>query len=142
MGRSAVADALVQTAVVHCTTPWERAYGRLVAMGAALFVLVPQTAGADEAALSRVVQGVVAGIGFLGAGTILKGDGKSSSHVKGLTTSAGLWMTAAIGVCAGMGREATALLSTLFALIILGVMPWVVNRFEDKDEPDEPEHPR
>ncbi|WP_166361621.1 MgtC/SapB family protein [Pseudomonas akapageensis] len=106
----------------------------LVALGAALFVLVPQMAGAGEAALSRVVQGIVAGIGFLGAGTILKGKDMDEEHVKGLTTAAGLWMTAAIGVCAGMGREATALLSTLLALIILGVMPWVVGRFEHPDK--------
>lgn len=106
----------------------------LVALGAALFVLVPQMAGAGEAALSRVVQGIVAGIGFLGAGTILKGKDLDEGHVKGLTTAAGLWMTAAIGVCAGMGREATALFSTVLALIILGVMPWVVDQFEQPDK--------
>ncbi|MBM3105975.1 MAG: MgtC/SapB family protein [Pseudomonas sp.] len=108
----------------------------LVAMGAALFVLVPRMAGVDDAGLSRVVQGIVAGIGFLGAGTILKGrDQEDASHVKGLTTAAGLWMTAAIGVAAGMGREATAVISTLLALLVLGVMPWVVDKLEtDKDE--------
>lgn len=106
----------------------------LVSMGAALFVLAPRMAGADDAALSRVIQGIVAGIGFLGAGTILKGNGDSTSHVKGLTTSAGLWMTAAIGIAAGMGREATAVLSTLLALGILSLMPHVVNRI------DPPEH--
>ncbi|MCP3752873.1 MgtC/SapB family protein [Pseudomonas sp. SBB6] len=105
----------------------------LVALGAALFVLVPRMAGADDAALSRVVQGIVAGIGFLGAGTILKGHDQDVSNVKGLTTAAGLWMTAAIGVAAGMGREATAVISTVLALLVLGVMPLVVNRFE-KDE--------
>lgn len=60
----------------------------LVALGAALFVLVPRMAGADDAALSRVVQGIVAGIGFLGAGTILKGHDQDAGHVKGLTTAA------------------------------------------------------
>lgn len=109
----------------------------LVAIGAALFVLVPRMAGADDAALSRVVQGIVAGIGFLGAGTILKGKDGDAGHVKGLTTAAGLWMTAAIGVAAGMGREATALISTVLALLVLGVMPWVVDRLEtEKPEPD------
>lgn len=110
----------------------------LVAIGAALFVLVPRMAGADDAALSRVVQGIVAGIGFLGAGTILKGKDGDAGHVKGLTTAAGLWMTAAIGVAAGMGREATALISTVLALLVLGVMPWVVDRLEaNKPEDDE-----
>ncbi|KIU52956.1 MULTISPECIES: MgtC/SapB family protein [Pseudomonas] len=109
----------------------------LVAIGAALFVLVPRMAGADDAALSRVVQGIVAGIGFLGAGTILKGKEDDAGHVKGLTTAAGLWMTAAIGVAAGMGREATALVSTVLALLVLGVMPWVVDRLEKRKPEDD-----
>lgn len=106
----------------------------LVSLGAALFVLVPQMAGADPAAISRVVQGIVAGIGFLGAGTILKGDKLDTHQVKGLTTAAGLWMTAAIGVAAGMGREATALLSTLLALGVLALMPWIIKRLEREEQ--------
>jgi putative Mg2+ transporter-C (MgtC) family protein len=102
----------------------------LVSMGAALFVLAPRMAGADDAALSRVIQGIVAGIGFLGAGTILKDKAHSADQVKGLTTSAGLWMTAAIGIAAGMGREATAVLSTVLALGILSLMPVVVNKLD------------
>ncbi|MBI6897378.1 MgtC/SapB family protein [Pseudomonas putida] len=102
----------------------------LVSMGAALFVLAPSMAGADEQALSRVIQGIVAGIGFLGAGTILKGNGQDASHVKGLTTAAGLWMTAAIGTAAGMGREATALVSTVLALLVLASMPLLVDKVE------------
>ncbi|MOA33785.1 putative Mg(2+) transport ATPase [compost metagenome] len=98
-------------------------------------------AGVDDAGLSRVIQGIVAGIGFLGAGTILKGHHQQLDHVKGLTTAAGLWMTAAIGVAAGMGREATAVISTLLALLVLGVMPWVVNTFE-KDDDDQNEEGR
>jgi len=105
----------------------------LVALGAALFVLVPQMSGSQADAMSRVVQGVIAGIGFLGAGTILKNQEGDEGHVKGLTTAAGLWMTAAIGVSAGLGREATALLSTLLALLILGVMPRIV-KLIDKDK--------
>ncbi|MFJ3075884.1 MgtC/SapB family protein [Pseudomonas sp. NPDC087029] len=106
----------------------------LVSMGAALFVLAPSMAGADEQALSRVIQGIVAGIGFLGAGTILKGNVQDTSHVKGLTTAAGLWMTAAIGTAAGMGREATALISTLLALLVLATMPLLVDKLEAQEE--------
>jgi putative Mg2+ transporter-C (MgtC) family protein len=115
----------------------------LVAMGAALFVLAPRLAGADDAAMSRVIQGIVAGIGFLGAGTILKGREQSVAQVKGLTTAAGLWMTAAIGIAAGMGREATAVLSTLLAWGILSLMPAIVARLDppennpDKDDGSE-----
>ncbi|MDH0303378.1 MULTISPECIES: MgtC/SapB family protein [unclassified Pseudomonas] len=105
----------------------------LVSMGAALFVLAPSMAGADEQALSRVIQGIVAGIGFLGAGTILKGHGQDTHHVKGLTTAAGLWMTAAIGTAAGMGREATALISTVLALLVLASMPLVVEKVEGEN---------
>jgi putative Mg2+ transporter-C (MgtC) family protein len=107
----------------------------LVALGAALFVLVPQMSGAQADAMSRVVQGVIAGIGFLGAGTILKGKQDEEGHVKGLTTAAGLWMTAAIGVSAGVGREATAVFSTLLALAVFSVMPWIVRKLEGDDEP-------
>ena len=106
----------------------------LVALGAALFVLVPQMSGNQADAMSRVVQGVIAGIGFLGAGTILKGKEDEEGHVKGLTTAAGLWMTAAIGVAAGMGRESTAVLSTLLALAVFSVMPRIVRAFEAHDD--------
>ena len=67
----------------------------LVCLGAALFVLVPDVAGALDDAMSRVIQGVVAGVGFLGAGTILKGD--AANQVKGLTTGAGIWSPLAWG---------------------------------------------
>ena len=93
----------------------------LVAMGAALFVLVAQQAGISPADNSRVLQGIIAGVGFLGAGTILKGD--AEGQVKGLTTAAGIWLTAAIGVAAGLGREMTAVLSTVLALAVLGAVP-------------------
>src|SRR5215207_7268951 len=64
----------------------------LVALGAALYVLVPHLAGVPDADLTRVLQGLVTGIGFLGAGTIIKRDAENA--VKGLTTAAGIWLTA------------------------------------------------
>lgn len=93
----------------------------LVAVGAALFVLVPQQAGMGIADMSRVIQGIVAGIGFLGAGAIIKQQ--RGEDVQGLTTAAGVWMTAAIGIACGLGREATAVLSTLLALAVLTLVP-------------------
>ena len=104
----------------------------LVAMGAALFVLIPQQAGILPADLSRVIQGVVAGIGFLCAGSILKSE--DEDRVRGLTTAAGMWLTAAIGMAAGLGREATAVISTVLALVILSLVPVVVKAI-DKPEP-------
>jgi putative Mg2+ transporter-C (MgtC) family protein len=102
----------------------------LVALGAALFVLVPLEAGITPADLSRVLQGVITGVGFLGAGAIIKLS--QEQEIKGLTTAASVWLTAAIGVAAGMGRESTAILSTLFALFILAVLRRAMYR-KDKE---------
>lgn len=93
----------------------------LVAVGAALFVLIPQQSSATDADMTRVIQGLVAGIGFLGAGAILRHS--ESGQIEGLTTAASIWLTAAIGVAVGMGREATAILCTLLALGVLSLLP-------------------
>jgi putative Mg2+ transporter-C (MgtC) family protein len=92
----------------------------LVSLGSALFVLIPLQAGMEVTDLSRVLQGVTAGIGFLGAGAILKLTDKK--EIEGLTTAASVWLTAAVGIAAGMGMEATAVLSTLFAVAILSLL--------------------
>ena len=101
----------------------------LVAIGSALFVLIPQQTGIVPADMSRVIQGLVAGVGFLCAGTILK-HGRDEQQVQGLTTAAGLWMTAAIGMACGLGRETTAILSTLLALAVLMLVPRAVALLE------------
>jgi putative Mg2+ transporter-C (MgtC) family protein len=101
----------------------------LVAIGSALFVLIPQQSGIEAADMSRVIQGLVAGVGFLCAGTILK-PGKDEQQVQGLTTAAGLWMTAAIGMACGLGREVTAVLSALLALAVLSLVPRLVALME------------
>ncbi len=88
----------------------------LVALGAALFMVIPHQAGMRIEDVSRVMQGVIAGIGFLGAGAIMKLKDES---IKGLTTAAGIWLTAAVGMAAGMGLEATAVVSAVFGWIVL-----------------------
>lgn len=93
----------------------------LVCMGAALFILIPQQAGISDSEMSRVIQGVVAGIGFLCAGTIINGN--DGQHATGLTTAAGIWFTTAIGIAVGLGREQTAVLCTLLAWVVLYVVP-------------------
>lgn len=131
---------LFVAAILGGVLGWEReSHGKsaglrthmLVSIGACLFVLVPQQAGASMDGISRVIQGLVAGIGFIGAGAILhqhpakqvgEPDQKKADAIIGLTTAAGLWLTAAIGVAAGLGRELTAILSTVFALIILSAL--------------------
>lgn len=98
----------------------------LVALGAAVFVLAPLESGVPIADLSRVLQGVVAGIGFLGAGAIIKLD--QEGIIKGLTTAASIWMAAAIGITVGLGREVLAVMATLLALFILIVLRWTESK--------------
>jgi putative Mg2+ transporter-C (MgtC) family protein len=92
----------------------------LVSLGCALFILIPVQAGMQIEDVSRVLQGVAAGIGFIGAGAILKQS--NQNDIRGLTTAASIWTTAAIGVAAGMGRESSAIVSAVFAFIILAIL--------------------
>jgi putative Mg2+ transporter-C (MgtC) family protein len=92
----------------------------LVTMGAALFVVAPLEAGMPAADVSRIVQGVAAGIGFIGAGAILKRE--LAEEIKGLTTAAGLWTTAAVGVAVGLGRYGAAAIAAGLAWITLAVL--------------------
>ena len=89
----------------------------LVAASSALIVFVTLKVGFEGDALSRVLQGLLSGIGFLCAGAILKLE--REEQVTGLTTAASVWMTSAIGIAAGLGREMTAALATLLVLFIL-----------------------
>ena len=100
----------------------------LVAMGAALFVLAPAEAGMTSTDVSRVIQGLATGIGFIGAGAILKLS--EEREIRGLTSAAGLWMTAAMGVAAGLGRIGMALLSALLTWFILAVVGKAEHRIE------------
>ena len=103
----------------------------LVCVGTAVFVLVCGEVGITSDGLSRVIQGIITGIGFIGAGSILK---VSDQHqIRGLTTAAAVWMTAAIGVSVGLGAIGIAALSTVLALIILAVVGAIEARAEKKD---------
>lgn len=92
----------------------------LVALGSALFVLAPLEAGLSEGDVGRIVQGIAAGIGFIGAGTILKRA--DSDDIKGLTTAASIWLTAGVGIAVALGRIWVALLCAVCAWVILFVM--------------------
>ena len=92
----------------------------LVALSSAIFVLAPLEAGMSMGDVSRVIQGVAAGIGFIGAGAILKVS--TEREIQGLTTAAGIWMTAAVGLAAGMGRFGLAAVSVGLAWIILAIL--------------------
>jgi len=89
----------------------------LVSLGTAIVVLACSAASMSLDGLSRVIQGIVTGIGFIGAGSILKLNEKL--EIQGLTTAAGLWMTAAIGVAVGLGGLGLALIGTVVTLLVL-----------------------
>lgn len=92
----------------------------LVALGAALFVLVPAEIGFSDGDLGRIIQGVATGIGFLGAGTILKKA--EQQEITGLTTAASIWLTAAIGLAVGVGHLWLSIVCAVCAWIILYVV--------------------
>ena len=89
----------------------------MVALGAAALVLVGR-ADADGAAASRIIQGIVGGIGFLGAGVIMRG-GNDARRIQHLTTAASIWVTAALGVACGAGDWTIAALAAASILIVL-----------------------
>jgi putative Mg2+ transporter-C (MgtC) family protein len=89
----------------------------LVALGAAIFVVAPLESGMTVRDVATVVQGVAAGIGFIGAGAILKLDAEKQIH--GLTTAATIWFTASVGVAVGLGRVWLGGIAVLFTLALL-----------------------
>ena len=107
----------------------------LVALGAGLFTLVPIEFGAGSTDMARLVQGLAPGIGFLGAGAILKREEHRNVH--GLTTAASIWLTAAIGFACGSGQLGIALIGTVFTYAILVVVRRAEQRFppESDDRP-------
>ena len=100
----------------------------LVALGAATVVLAPRLAGMNSGDVSRVIQGVVTGIGFLGAGTILKTNDEHQIH--GLTTAASVWVTAGIGVAAGVAPLWLAVASGAVAWVVLTPLALLERRIE------------
>jgi putative Mg2+ transporter-C (MgtC) family protein len=114
---------------------WERQVGRkpaglrthvLVCLGSTMFVLLTKhvarefgtTTGIDP---TRIIHGVVTGVGFLGAGSIMRHEG----WVQGLTTAASIWMVSAIGVTVGVHAWGLAIIGTVMALIVLEGYRWV-----------------
>ena len=87
----------------------------LIALGAALFTVVSIFGFSGAVDPSRVAAGVVAGIGFIGAGVIFRGE----EGVAGLTTAACIWITAAIGLAAGAGLYLISIIATLITVGIL-----------------------
>jgi len=132
-----LAPMLIST-VLGTLIGWERQLGRkpaglrthtLVCMGSTLFVLltnhamrdVIQAGGTLSTDPTRIIHGVITGVGFLGAGSILRQEG----YVHGLTTAASVWMVAAIGVAVGIHAYTLAIIGTALALLVLEGFRWV-----------------
>ena len=115
---TAVGAALGLNRELHGKATGVRTLG-LVGLGAALAVMAATSTG-DVAAPSRVMQGIVTGIGFLGAGVILRPAGRG--HVHGLTTAACTWLTAAFGIACAVSEWRFVLIGVAlaFAVLVLG----------------------
>ncbi len=96
----------------------------LICSGAALFTVI-SIYGFGITDQARVAAGIVTGIGFLGAGVIMRRD--DSTVVKGLTTAATIWITAGIGMAAGSGMYILAIAITILVFIVL-ILPWRPNK--------------
>ncbi|MBQ6203503.1 MAG: MgtC/SapB family protein [Prevotella sp.] len=113
----------------------------LVALGSALFMIVSvhgfDNLPKDQMTLSmdpsRIAAQVVSGIGFIGAGTIIF----QKNVVKGLTTAAGLWVTAAIGLACGVGMYVLAIVSTLLVLVCFEAFNFFLHKIRGKKENEE-----
>jgi putative Mg2+ transporter-C (MgtC) family protein len=104
----------------------------LVCFGTALFVVSALEAGMASDAMSRVIQGLVTGIGFLGAGAIIKLE--RTQEILGLTTAAGIWLTAAIGVTIGLGQIGTGFIAAVFTWVVLAIIVKLESRTTDSDK--------
>jgi putative Mg2+ transporter-C (MgtC) family protein len=96
----------------------------LVSFGSALFTLIPLQAGVLEPspeALSRVIQGIAAGVGFLGAGEIVRESSQKSQRpeIHGLTSAAAIWVSAALGITAGCGLWQLGLTAAILSFLVL-----------------------
>ncbi|HWM68005.1 MAG TPA: MgtC/SapB family protein [Steroidobacteraceae bacterium] len=111
----------------------------LLGLGTALFIVGAAEAGMAVDTLSRIVQGLATGIGFLGGGAILKLTNEREIH--GLTTAAGIWMTAAASAAAGLGQIAVALIGTLFGLLVLIVFHRLEKGLGHRARKDMENHP-
>jgi putative Mg2+ transporter-C (MgtC) family protein len=151
IGLAALLGLLVGLDRQHLRKPAGMRTMLMVSFGACLFTLggVRLAAlgssvgdGFNTDALSRVIQGIVAGIGFLGAGVILRDHG----HIRGVTTAAGVWVTAGVGIACGLGEYLLASLSAVLAVAVFTSSRFLLyegdghngapDRGVDRDAPD------
>jgi putative Mg2+ transporter-C (MgtC) family protein len=107
----------------------------LVTLGAAVFVLAPLSVDMSAEQVSRVIQGVATGIGFIGGGAVLKLA--AEREILGLTTAATIWLATAVGLAVGMGRIGLAAIVVALSWMILAV----IGRFSRRAEAREARQP-
>jgi putative Mg2+ transporter-C (MgtC) family protein len=99
----------------------------LIALGSAVFTIVSlEIAAAAGGTPDRIAAGIVTGIGFLGAGSILR----SGRSVHGMTTAATIWVNASVGMAAGAGLYTVAIIGTIITLIVLALLPYLEQRLD------------
>ncbi|WP_457105590.1 MgtC/SapB family protein [Methylobacterium sp. P5_C11] len=121
LGASVVAGMVVGVdREMHAKSVGVRTLG-LVGLGSALVTMAGSGFLAEgvDANASRAIQGIVTGIGFLGAGVIVKGARKS--HVHGMTTAAAIWVTAALGISCGVGAYLPVAVGLILLLLLIGI---------------------
>lgn len=104
-----------------------RTYG-LVSMGAASYIIISEIIAKQYLGLAsldplRMASQIIVGVGFLGAGLIIFKE----SHLQGLTTAAGLWVSAAIGIAAGFGLYSISLFITIITLFVFTIL-WLIEK--------------
>ncbi len=100
----------------------------IVALGSALFMIISQYAFSGQYDHSRVAAQVVSGIGFIGAGVIIF----QKNVIRGITTAAGLWVAAAIGLACGAGMYPIAIAAMLLTVICLEAMHFITSKYSER----------
>ena len=98
----------------------------LIALGSALFTTMSIEIGRSGGAPDRIASTIVTGVGFLGAGAIMR----HGNSVQGMTTAATIWVNAAVGVAVGAGAYAMASAATLITLVVLALLAPLEEYFE------------
>jgi putative Mg2+ transporter-C (MgtC) family protein len=135
---------IVIAAACGAAVGWEREWRRkpaglrtymLVTTGSAAFTAAAVRIGAMNELIdpTRVIQGIVGGIGFLGAGAIMQGRGA----VEGLTTAAGLWVMGAVGVACGLAYYDIALTTTILVVVIVAILGLLEAKKPTPEGPEE-----
>ena len=107
----------------------------LVGLGSAVAVMAVSDSH-DVSAVGRVIQGILTGIGFLGAGVIIRDN--QGQQIHGLTTAACAWLTACIGVTCGAGEWRIVLVSVFFAFLLLTFGGWLEKALRSRlSQPDD-----